>query len=288
MKLLLRVFPASVILSIFLHLAFLGAIHWSEQKSLLEKPEVVEISFINPKKEKELQIVQQDQRLNDKRPTKEAFLGKHDQAVDEQMIAAKSGKTKDTNGGGQFLPKQNKPKKKQAKKIAKNKDGLKKNWKKLKLDDLKPSFDWSPNTEQKNQAAFVGEESQSSDYLENVKKGNQNLLNTREFKYYTYFNRIRNQLQEYWEPSLHARLNKLLRSGRQIASTGPKTTRVLITLNNRGNLVGVQVLEDSGVRDLDEAAIEAFKQAAPFPNPPSGIVEKDGNVRIRWDFVLEA
>ena len=44
----------------------------------------------------------------------------------------------------------------------------------------------------------------------------------------------------------------------------------------------------SGVTDLDEAAMEAFKQAAPFPNPPKGIVEKDGRIRIRWDFILEA
>ena len=50
----------------------------------------------------------------------------------------------------------------------------------------------------------------------------------------------------------------------------------------------VQVLEDSGLRDLDEAAVDAFREAAPFPNPPQGIVEKDGTVKIRWDFVLEA
>jgi len=47
------------------------------------------------------------------------------------------------------------------------------------------------------------------------------------------------------------------------------------------------VIGDSGIQDLDDAAIEAFKAAAPFPNPPKGVVENDGTVQIRWDFVLE-
>jgi protein TonB len=50
----------------------------------------------------------------------------------------------------------------------------------------------------------------------------------------------------------------------------------------------VQVVSDSGVRDLDQAAVEAFQEAAPFPNPPSGIVDSDGTIKIRWDFILEA
>ncbi|HPI41531.1 MAG TPA: TonB family protein [Pseudobdellovibrionaceae bacterium] len=52
-------------------------------------------------------------------------------------------------------------------------------------------------------------------------------------------------------------------------------------------MVKVQVIGDSGIQDLDDAAIEAFKAAAPFPNPPKGVVENDGTVQIRWDFVLE-
>jgi protein TonB len=61
----------------------------------------------------------------------------------------------------------------------------------------------------------------------------------------------------------------------------------MIVLNSTGNLVKIQVLADSGILDLDDAAIEAFQKAAPFPNPPNGIVEGDGMVRIRWDFILE-
>lgn len=285
MKKLARILPLSLVLSIAIHLLVMGVIHFNFEKQPVVKDQFVEIEYIKPNKLKEKQIVEQDKRVNDKTPTKEAFLGKFDQSLDEQMQAAKVGKTIDTAGGGQMFPKQKTQQKKtkpKTKKVAK-----KGNWKKLKLSDLKPKFDWAPE-ENKNQAAFVGAESQSSDYLENIKKGNQNLLNTREFRFYTYFSRIRTQLQQYWEPSIQGRLHKMLRSGRQIASAGPKTTKILITLNKKGTLVAVQVLEDSGLRDLDDAAVEAFKEAAPFPNPPAGIIEKDGTVKIRWDFVLEA
>jgi TonB family protein len=62
----------------------------------------------------------------------------------------------------------------------------------------------------------------------------------------------------------------------------------VIFLDGRGTLVRVKVLSASGMTDLDDAAVEAFKAAAPFPNPPKGIVEADGFIKIRWDFILEA
>ena len=34
------------------------------------------------------------------------------------------------------------------------------------------------------------------------------------------------------------------------------------------------------------AQAQAFQAAAPFPNPPKGMLDDDGFVRIRWDFVL--
>ncbi len=80
---------------------------------------------------------------------------------------------------------------------------------------------------------------------------------------------------------------RLFTQGRNIAATGDKITKIIITLDSRGILMKVQVLENSGVKDLDDAAVEAFRAAAPFPNPPKGIADPDGTIKIRWDFVLE-
>lgn len=130
--------------------------------------------------------------------------------------------------------------------------------------------------------------SQSNDYIKGVEVGLETVLNTREFKYYSYYNRIRKQLSQHWEGRVREKLSKLFKEGRAPAATNQdRITKLMITLNDRGTLVRVQVLSDSGVQDLDEAAIEAFRAAAPFPNPPKGIIEGDGTVKIRWDFVLE-
>ncbi len=61
---------------------------------------------------------------------------------------------------------------------------------------------------------------------------------------------------------------------------------MIITLDSKGLLETVQVIGTSGLEDMDQSAVEAFRAAAPFPDPPVGIIDPDGKIRIRWDFVL--
>lgn len=139
-----------------------------------------------------------------------------------------------------------------------------------------------------NQQQNATDVSRTNDYLKDVDPGIETHLNAREFKYFSYYNRIRRQLSQYWEPKVREKMIKMFRTGRAPASTGQdRITKLMIVLNNQGRLMKVQLLSDSGVSDLDDAAIEAFRAAAPFPNPPKGIVEDDGTVKIRWDFILE-
>lgn len=129
--------------------------------------------------------------------------------------------------------------------------------------------------------------SRTRDYLPDKEAGAETILSTREFVYFTYYNRIRNQLSQYWEPKIKQKVMALFKKGRRIASDQDRITKVKIVLDSKGELVGVQVVGASGVQDLDEAAVEAFRAAAPFPNPPKGIIEQDGTVKIEWDFVVE-
>ncbi len=137
-------------------------------------------------------------------------------------------------------------------------------------------------------AATPGEAPQSDDYLKDVQKGVQTLLSTREFVYYSYYSRIKQQISQYWEPNVREKVKIVYMQGRTIASAHDRVTQLLIVLDKQGNLIRVEVLGRSGVSDLDDAAVEAFRSAAPFPNPPKGMVEKDGLIKIRWDFILEA
>lgn len=141
--------------------------------------------------------------------------------------------------------------------------------------------------EWKVKSASNADSSKTNDYLKDLDQGMETQLNTKEFKYFSYYNRIRKQLSLYWEPKVRDKVSKMFKQGRMISSDADRITRLLIVLNDAGLLVKVQLVSQSGIHDLDDAAVEAFRAAAPFPNPPKGIIEADGTVKIDWSFVLE-
>ena len=127
----------------------------------------------------------------------------------------------------------------------------------------------------------------ASEYIHGLKESEVTALNTREYVFYGYFQRIRENLDIAWNRSLRDQLTRLYRKGRKLASETDHLTRTLVTLNGAGEVVRVQVIEESGSRDLDQAAVEAFRRAGPFPNPPQGILDVRGEIQIRWDFILK-
>ncbi len=157
-------------------------------------------------------------------------------------------------------------------------------------------FDVYEKVNQKDQArqkrtsasAQAKDTSSATDRLEGVDQSLMTQLNTKEYMYYGYYTRIRQQLNQWWQPKVKEKVTKLMSQGRTIASEQNKNTKLIIVLDNEGQLVTVQVLGASGVRELDDAAVEAFRKAAPFPNPPKGIVDLDGTIKIRWDFIVES
>lgn len=160
---------------------------------------------------------------------------------------------------------------------------------KLGLKILPDAKTITEQTEQmRDQPRWAEMGSSPQDYVKGVTESERTLLNTKEYVFFGYYQRIRQRLEQAWGPMLKERINKIYRSGRRLASDMDHTTRVLVTLNSNGAVVRVQVLEESGTRDLDDAAIQAFNKAGPFPNPPRGILDSAGNVHIPWNFVLKS
>ncbi len=125
------------------------------------------------------------------------------------------------------------------------------------------------------------------EYVKGFKAGEETMLNTREYVFYGYFQRIRERLDRAWDQSLRTQLTKYFYRGRQLASETDYTTQLLVVMDPDGRVTRVQVIGASGTNDLDEAAIKAFNDAGPFPNPPKGLVDGSGKVMVRWDFVLK-
>lgn len=129
--------------------------------------------------------------------------------------------------------------------------------------------------------------SATDDYLPDVAIGAQTLLNAKEYKFFGFFERIREKLTNRWHQKLDIEFTNLLAQGRA-ATGGDMVTQVKVLLDSRGQLKRVQIVGSSGHHELDRAATLAFHEAAPFPNPPAEMLDSDKTVTVRWDFVVLA
>jgi hypothetical protein len=106
------------------------------------------------------------------------------------------------------------------------------------------------------------------------KLGDRVSLNTREYLYAEYLQRIRRLVNFYWEQNI----DNLPSSTPMVKSA--YTTGVEVVLDGNGALEIIEVVDESGSEPLDDCVVRAFKLAGPFPNPPEGLIEKDGRVYL--------
>lgn len=128
--------------------------------------------------------------------------------------------------------------------------------------------------------------SSTNDYVEDVPLGDLTYLNTVEYKYYGFYHRIKQKLEQFWGRSIHEKAESMMKEGRRVASSDNLITSLQVTLNYKGQVVGIIIKGASGVKELDDAAVESFNEAGPFPNPPKDLL-RDGLVTIEWGFVVQ-
>lgn len=281
-----------LVISAFIHFGAWIGLKLSKTPEFLTPKNKVEVVILDQRRDnvKKMQIVEQNKKsLNDEIPEDAKFLSAHNQRVVKESAAQKvgefknTGKKEDSEKAVKKVAQESKPKTQTTKSSQLSRTGL------PTLADLRPQFD--PNIQRDlnpTKDAAQSEASRTNDYLKDTPPSLETVLNTREFVYYTYYQRIRTQIRQYWEPSIREKVKKIFAQGRTLASEHDHITRVVIILDKNGGLLRVQIIGESGLRDLDDAAVEAFRAAEPFPNPPKGIVEADGTIKINWDFVLEA
>jgi TonB family protein len=122
------------------------------------------------------------------------------------------------------------------------------------------------------------------DYTPDVDEGEETALNSKKWRFATFFNRVKKQVSEHWHPE---------EAYRRRDPTGViyghqnRYTELRIQLKADGHLANVGVGLPCGLEFLDDEAITAFKEAQPFPNPPHQLIERDGLITFHFGFLYD-
>jgi TonB family protein len=124
----------------------------------------------------------------------------------------------------------------------------------------------------------------TQDALKDVDEGEETALNSKKWRFATFFNRVKKQVSEHWHPE---------EAYRRRDPTGViyghqnRYTELRIQLKADGHLANVGVGLPSGLEFLDDEAITAFKEAQPFPNPPHQLLERNGLITFHFGFLYD-
>lgn len=236
------------------------------------------------------QIVQSEDSENTQK-TQDAFLSDKDRSFDRQTVAKNIDTFQKAAKGNASATQVAQTAQKSQKKANPMKN--------IKLSDLGfESGDPMPKEVSRNPAinSVKGMEngdplsqglSATNDYVQEVTLGDFTHLNTVEYKFYGFFHRIRQKLEQFWGNSIQEKSRALFRSGRRLPASEDLVTSLQVTLNAEGEIVGVKITGASGVKELDDAAVESFNKAGPFPNPPKDLLV-NGKATIEWGFVVKS
>ena len=102
-----------------------------------------------------------------------------------------------------------------------------------------------------------------------------NPMKKKDYIYANYFERIKATVYPKWLAMVRAM--PLKRMGHTYI------TSILVISDNVGKVLEVSLVSSSGIEGLDSIAIKSM-QGEFFPNPPKGIIDPDGKIRIVWSY----
>ena len=239
----------------------------------------IEIVFNNENNSVKKQFVSDPDlgRLAEKIKKQSQRLSRLTRRVKEESVAAQTGATKNRV-----------PKQKTQQQVVKNKNDNKS--KKIEIKNfaesgLNFSNEQKESFEEKTNA--FSPPSTIAEHIPNVKKGHFTVLNTDQFTYYAFFNRINEQIRVRWTNNIRKLSYTLPAQTISKLSLFARETKVELVLNSKGEFINAFVDQSSGAKFLDQAPIDAFIDATPFLNPPQDLVDQDGFIRLNYSFYVE-
>ncbi|WP_246845704.1 energy transducer TonB [Bdellovibrio sp. ZAP7] len=278
-------------ISLLLHLGLItGVIVWAPLFSP-PKPEAIEITLDTPppaapsKQSKNNQQIVRKSLVPDqmKAPDDETlarFLSEQRQRVKKEMQASDNGMTENRTNTS-TLPKKSVTPPKQAQK-AQEKTQVDKN------DTDKDGYRTVDITKElaEMNALNQGQSTVGESLPTDVKIGSFTALNTDRYLFYSFYARIEELVRYRWETRVMTTINGMDPALAMNLSRRNWNTQVEFLLDKRGFLQKAMVMKESGVKGFDAAAVNAFKEARVFPNPPQEMIEEDGYIHLRYTFTV--
>jgi TonB family protein len=116
-----------------------------------------------------------------------------------------------------------------------------------------------------------------------VVQGAETLLNTDEYRFASFFRRVKQEIVPRWKP----RVRQITRSQRRQLPEGVYLTDVTISADRDGAVTMVEVTRSSGFAAFDKAAVDAFWGMARFRNLPSELINQDGRYVTSFAFSVQ-
>lgn len=122
------------------------------------------------------------------------------------------------------------------------------------------------------------------DPISKIPVGHFTALNTNRYLYYSYYERINNQVHYRWVQHIRKAASRRLNIPAGKRSQEIWVTEIDVFLDEKGDFSRADVHNSSGIGAFDYAAIDAFREGTPIPNPPKGIIREDGLIHLRYAF----
>ncbi len=119
-----------------------------------------------------------------------------------------------------------------------------------------------------------------------IEQGFITALNADRFTYFAFFNRMEEQVGNRWGTMMRSVMTQVSNEELTKLATQDRTSVYEFTLNNKGEIVKATLVSSSGFKPLDFVGSDAFKMASPFVNPPAGMLEPDGFIRLKVAFTV--
>lgn len=206
------------------------------------------------------------------------FISDKTQKVDEQTVKKPSQGTPQVKDGGGVNSKESK---------ATNKPSQEISFKDLSIsstDSIKQNInqDLSEKNSSKGNSSESGPLGDIGSQLiidENIKESDKTSLNTIQTKYSSFYRRMNQQVENSWVPQINSLGNTF--------ASGEYETKVLLKINEQGEIIGLKLDRESGYKELDTIGINTFKKIRIFQNPPSEVFNGKEYFYLTWSLRLK-